>query len=359
MIIRYMSSEEIIIPEEFKKVIYEFINDIVNTFPEYKLLIQKWWKEDEESLLYIYNYCMKVYPERLFEILYQNVDLFSKEFNTEFLPGISFKYLWSCDITDRTRETIWKYLQLIVISLIGSIKDKNVFGETSKLLENINEDEFKQKLEETLDNMKSLFQEKKTDDINIPSSDDIQDHISTMMSGKIGSIAKEIAEETVNDFNIDMSDETLNPQDMFKKLFSEPDKLMNLVKNVGSKLDSKMKNGDIDQGELFKEASQMLNQMKSVPGMENIQDMISKLGGHKLNKNAMKSELEKKIKSNNIREKLRKKHETTKLSKTFHDAADELMNDKKKTDEELISLFSEDKKKNKKKKEKKLEKGEI
>ncbi len=354
-----MSSEEIIIPEEFKKVIYEFINDIVNTFPEYKLLIQKWWKEDEESLLYIYNYCMKVYPERLFEILYQNVDLFSKEFNTEFLPGISFKYLWSCDITDRTRETIWKYLQLIVISLIGSIKDKNVFGETSKLLENINEDEFKQKLEETLDNMKSLFQEKKTDDINIPSSDDIQDHISTMMSGKIGSIAKEIAEETVNDFNIDMSDETLNPQDMFKKLFSEPDKLMNLVKNVGSKLDSKMKNGDIDQGELFKEASQMLNQMKSVPGMENIQDMISKLGGHKLNKNAMKSELEKKIKSNNIREKLRKKHETTKLSKTFHDAADELMNDKKKSDEELISLFSEDKKKNKKKKEKKLEKEEI
>jgi hypothetical protein len=354
-----MSSEEIIIPEEFKKVIYEFINDIVNTFPEYKLLIQKWWKEDEESLLYIYNYCMKVYPERLFEILYQNVDLFSKEFNTEFLPGISFKYLWSCDITDRTRETIWKYLQLIVISLIGSIKDKNVFGETSKLLENINEDEFKQKLEETLDNMKSLFQEKKTDDINIPSSDDIQDHISTMMSGKIGSIAKEIAEETVNDFNIDMSDETLNPQDMFKKLFSEPDKLMNLVKNVGSKLDSKMKNGDIDQGELFKEASQMLNQMKSVPGMENIQDMISKLGGHKLNKNAMKSELEKKIKSNNIREKLRRKHETTKLSKTFHDAADELMNDKKKTDEELISLFSEDKKKNKKKKEKKLEKEEI
>jgi hypothetical protein len=236
-----MSLEEIIIPEEFKKVIYEFINDIINTFPEYKLLIHKWWKEDEESMKYIYNYCMKVYPERLFEILYQNVELFTKEYNTEFLPGISFKYLWSCDITDRTRETIWKYLQLIVISLIGSIKDKNVFGETSKLLENINEDEFKEKLEETLDNMKSLFQEKKTDDTNIPSPNDIQDHLSTMMNGTLGSIAKEIAEETVNDFNIDIHDESLNPQDMFKQLFSEPDKLMNLVKNVGSKLDSKMK----------------------------------------------------------------------------------------------------------------------
>jgi hypothetical protein len=354
MIIKYMSVEESTIPGEFKKVIYEFINDIMNTFPEYKLLIQKWWKDDDESMKYIYNYCMKVYPERLFEILYQNVELFTKEYNTEFLPGISFKYLWACDITDRTRETIWKYLQLIVISLIGSIKDKNIFGETSKLLENINEDEFKQKLEETLDNMKSLFQEKKTDDTTIPSPDDIQDHLFTMMNGNLGSIAKEIAEETVNDFNIDIHDESINPQDMFKKLFSEPDKLMNLVKNVGSKLDSKMKNGDINQGELFKEATQMLNQMKSVPGMENIQDMISKFGGgQKINKNAMKSELEKRIKSNNIREKLRKKHQENKLSKELNEVADEFMND-----DEIISMFSEDKKKNKKKKEKKLEKQE-
>jgi len=333
-----MSLEETTIPEEFKKVIHEFINDIIITFPEYKLLIQKWWKEDEDSMVYIYNYCIKVYPERLFEILYQNVELFSKEYNTEFLPGISFKYLWSCDITDRTRETIWKYLQLIVISLIGSIKDKNVFGETSKLLENINEEEFKQKLEETLDNMKSLFQEKKKDDTNVPSPNDIQDHLFTMMNGKLGSIAKEIAEETVNDFNIDMNDEMLNPQDMFKKLFSEPDKLMNLVKNVGSKLDSKMKNGDIDQSELFKEASQMLSQMKSVPGMENIQEMISSLGGNRINQNVMKSKIDKKknIKENN------------KLPKSFHDAADELMKD-----EALISMFSEDKKKNNKKKKEK------
>ena len=35
-----MSLEEIIIPEEFKKVIYEFINDIINTFPEYRKNMQ-------------------------------------------------------------------------------------------------------------------------------------------------------------------------------------------------------------------------------------------------------------------------------------------------------------------------------
>jgi hypothetical protein len=185
--------------------------------------------------------------------------LFSNEnnYNTDFLPGISFKYLWSCNITDKTRETIWKYLQLILISLIGSIKDKTLFGDTSKLLESIDEEEFKNKLEETLDNMKTLFEkndsENNSKEFNIPSSDDIHSHMHTMLNGKLGDLAREIAEETVNDFNLDMTDETTDPQELFKKLFSEPDKLMNLVKTVGSKLDNKMKSGEMNQSELMTE----------------------------------------------------------------------------------------------------------
>ncbi len=153
------------IPEEFIKIIKEFIHDILHTFPEYKLLIDKWWKLEnneptQETIEYIFNYCIQTYPLRFSEILYQNTDLFSDEnnYNTEFLPGISFKYLWTFNITDKTRETIWKYLQLILISLIGSIKDKTLFGDTSKLLESMDEEEFKNKLEETLDNMKTLFE---------------------------------------------------------------------------------------------------------------------------------------------------------------------------------------------------------
>ena len=67
------------------------------------------------------------------------------EINTEFLPGISFKYLWQCDISDSTRETIWKYLQLILISIIGCVKNRDAFGDTAKLFQSINEDEFKGK----------------------------------------------------------------------------------------------------------------------------------------------------------------------------------------------------------------------
>jgi len=363
--------DSIKIPEEFTKIIKEFIHDILHTFPEYQLLIDKWWKKEnneptQESVEYIFNYCIRTYPARFSEILYQNVELFSNEnnYNTDFLPGISFKYLWSCNITDKTRETIWKYLQLILISLIGSIKDKTLFGDTSKLLESIDEEEFKNKLEETLDNMKTLFEnnESTSKEFNIPSSDDIHSHMHTMLNGKLGDLAREIAEETVNDFNLDMTDESTDPQELFKKLFSEPDKLMNLVKTVGSKLDSKMKSGEMNQSDLMTEASNMMNKMKSVPGMENIQEMISKMGlggkNSKINKNAMESEFNKRMKSNSLRERLKKKQEEQKMTKILQEAANEMNHSEINTptissDDEIVSLFSSKDNTEKKKKKKK------
>ena len=38
------------IPEEFKKVIGDFISDISNTFPEYLPIINRWWKTKEDTL---------------------------------------------------------------------------------------------------------------------------------------------------------------------------------------------------------------------------------------------------------------------------------------------------------------------
>ena len=393
---------------EFKKIIKEFIGDIQNTFPEYNGIIGQWWdlNAEDESVLYIYNYCMKVYPERLFEILYQNTELFSEDtnYNTEFLPGISFKYLWASNITDKTRETIWKYLQLVVISLIDTIKDKSIFGDTAKLLETIDNDEFKTKLEETLENIQTLFTkeecegETKDDSsntepkFNLPSPDDIQGHISGMLQGKLGDLAKEIAEETAGSMNFDMFDEMSEPKDIFKQLFSDPSKLMDLVKNVGSKLDTKIKSGEINQTDLFTEASEMMGKMKSIPGMDNIQDIISKMGlggkgqgskgqrgqgqgglegleglaelaglgqqngkskGTRVDQNAM----DQRLKNLNTREKMRKKLEERHMNKLMNEAAAEMLNSSAVhsspiADEELVSLFQENKKTDNPKKKK-------
>lgn len=302
-------SEERTIPEEFNKIIKDFVSDILITFPEYQPIIDKWWKpqdfsqiEDadarsqavcldaQQKMQSLFDHCVQVFPERFFDILYQKTEIFDadSQVNTEFLPGISFKYLWKCEISDKTRETIWKYLQMVLISIIGSVKDKTALGDTSKLFDAINEDEFKTKLEETLGNMQNIFEnmskeegctddESSTSGFNVPSADDIQGHLHGMMGGKLGDLAREIAEETAQDLNMDMEGVT-DVKDVFQKLFSNPGKLMGMVKNVSEKLDLKMKSGEINQNELMTEASEMLNKMKNMPGMGNIQEMLGKMG---------------------------------------------------------------------------------
>jgi len=380
-----MTQETTTIPEEFTKIMKDFISDILTTFPEYQPIISKWWSQgapdSEEKVRKLFNYCIKVYPERFFDILYQKPELFQEDssVNTEFLPGISFKYLWQCDISDKTRETMWKYLQMILICIVGCIRNKDAFGDTSKLFDAINEDEFKEKLEETLGNMQSIFENmaKNGNDngdgdsnsnggtdsgptLNAPSADDIQDHIHSMMGGKLGDLAREIAEETSQNLNMDM-DNVTDVKDIFQKLFSNPGKLMNLAKSVSEKLDTKMKSGDITENELMTEASEMLNKMKGMPGMGNIQDMLSKMGMNgmngipgmaglgknaKINVNAMQQNLEKTVKKEEFKEKMKKKMEKKAQEKKMEEINKIIQQTAQAssvpslTDEELISIFS-------------------
>ena len=42
---------------------------------------------------------------------------------------------------------------------------------------------------------------------------------------------------------------------------------MGLVKNIGSKLDAKIKSGEIKESEILQEASALMEKMKEMPGM--------------------------------------------------------------------------------------------
>ena len=149
------------IPEEFKKVMKDFYKDILNTFPEFKENLndeQIEFLEGKNNGDKLFEHCKNIYPERFFDILYKNVDIFiDDEINTEFLPNIDFKVVWDEDISDNTREVIWKYLQLVLFSVTSGMDSSESFGETAKLFEAINEDELKSKLEETMKSMNSMF----------------------------------------------------------------------------------------------------------------------------------------------------------------------------------------------------------
>ena len=145
-----MSAETHTFPSNFKSVVGDFINDLSTTFPEYSYLWLKWGKPDisDIELQYLYEYCMTVYPERFFDILNQNKDIFDVtcDINTVFLPNVDFKLLFHCkDITENTVNALWKYLQLMLFTVVGGVKDKANFGETMNIFEGIDPEELNEK----------------------------------------------------------------------------------------------------------------------------------------------------------------------------------------------------------------------
>ncbi len=378
-------------PDEFYTIINDFVTDIKYTFPEYTAIIDKWWrvseyleiedsqerenkvnKEKNKRTKLVYVHCTKVFPERFFDILYQNVEIFQEnsEVNTQFLPGIVFSHMWNSDISDKTKETIWKYLQLIVFSVIGSVNNPTQLGDTAKLFEAIDEEELKNKLKETMENMCNLFehnQDNETDETpeaeeeskgdkkpgssfspdNLPDVEELHNHINKLMDGKLGKLAMELAEETANDLDFDLEN-VKNPKDIFEKLFKNPTKFLKIISSVGSKLDSKIKSGELKESEIVSEGIDLLNKMKGVPGMKNMEQLFSQFGmgnmgkGAKFNMGAMKSQMSKNLQKAKMKEKLQAKNTyvNNNNSNNFTDKINEIQK-KIVTDEAIIEMFND------------------
>ena len=368
------------IPEGFEKIFVDFLNDINNTFPEYKEQTENMITIMTTNLMDLYEYCKKIYPERFFDILYQNNEMFdNEEVNTMFLPDLDFKLLMNDkDVSDKTKDTLWKYLQLILLSVIKDVSGGDSFGDTAKLFEAIDESELKEKLKETVDKMHEMFENSETSEDgekinldNLPNPEDIHSHVTGMMDGKLGSLAREIAEETAKDLNMDMEGAE-NVGDVFKKLFKNPGKLMGLVQNVGGKLDEKIKSGEINESELLQEAAEIVQKMKDIPGMGDMKDLLSKMGmpgggkNSKINMGAFQSHMDKQMKMAKMKERMKKKSQQKFDGKTYSDGVGmdktSLEEAQRKAEAAMDALLAEEemeaekkskkKKKNKKKKKK-------
>ena len=348
----FEEAQKEVIPEEFEKIINEFTFAFLEVCPEYNnnelnedLQAIMTGKNNDITLKSLYAYCGSVYPTNIFNIMGKNEEMFTmEECNTEFLPGIDFKNVWKNEeISNNTKETIWKYLQLILFTIVGNISDMDSFGESAKLFEMIDEDELKDKLQETFENMEKMFteaesaendNEKESADgstpssggvpnFNMPDVNNIHDHLKGLMGGKLGSLAVEIAEETAQELNLDENNAG-SVKDVFQSIMKNPKKLMGIANKIGSKLENKMKSGEIDEKELMKEAADMFNKMKNTPGMGDLEKMMRSMGGlgkkAKVNMNAMQQHFDRHAKveamkvraakaADERREKMRKEEE--------------------------------------------------
>jgi len=338
------------IPEKFPEVIRDFLADLSTTFPEYVYLWESLNPDDGSNINPLYQYCLTTYPERFFDILYQNEEIFLPDSttNTVFLPHVEFKMLFNAPgISDNTRQAIWKYLQLVLVTIMGNIKSPASFGDTAGLFEGIGEDELQNKLAETIKGLTDFFkgvskdgmpdmekafeemfdgfsqegtaegtadgQEENMGEGEIPSADDLHNHIKGLFDGKIGKLAKELADELSGDvMNMfdDGSGDATNTADIMKKMMRNPKKIMDLVKKIGSKLDDKMKDGSISQEEIMKEVSEMMTKMKGSGNGKEFESMMKGMmknmgmGGANLNMSKMNAMMSQQSHKDKMRAKL-------------------------------------------------------
>ena len=97
---------------------------------------------------------------------------------------------------------------------------------------------------------------------------------------------------------------------------------MSLVKDIGSKLDSKLKSGEIKESELMQEAADLMEKMKSMPGMKNMNKIFSKMGipmgkNQKMSASAMQARLNQNIKVSSQKERMLRKLEQRRSQKAM------------------------------------------
>ena len=235
-----------------------FIFDICKVFPEHKECINKNYSDilesneisiDENKTI---SEFLKNIDENSNDISNKNIDIFTEELF--LIKDISMKTIWYSDISGKTKENIWKYLQgFCVINISRNSNDK--INEVLKSIESNEKVTDKQtvkeikKIKKINENLKNSNTEDKNKDKN-----DIEDLVDNT---SIGNLAKEITE------NMGFKDGSEpDISDLMK-----PENMMNMFQTINTTLNDKINNKELDMNNLLGEASGLMNNNDMMKGM--------------------------------------------------------------------------------------------
>ena len=289
--------------QNIRSIVIDFTTDLSKVFPEYAFMWERWLTADDAEYEKLNQHFIAVFPDKFFDIMNSNSEIFNanSETNTMFLPDVDFKLLFNCEgVSENTKTAMWKYLQLILFTVVGSIKDASHFGDAMNLLESMDETDLQSKMQETIDGLGDFFKgfgqsdnqsdsqsESQSDNqsdsqsdesssssapFKLPKPEVLREHMRTLMDGKLGKLAKELTEEFTEDLKdvFSENDSSKSIKDLMAQIMKDPKKLMTIMKKITDKLQTKMKNGDISQDELMKEVSGLVEKFKEMGGGDDI-----------------------------------------------------------------------------------------
>jgi hypothetical protein len=199
----------------------------------------------------------------------------------QLMKGIDFKKIWrNDDLTEGSKENIWKYLQTLY--LIGSfvLKEHDEYAELMKQQNEIINNLFESMVYEKKIKADAERMNQADIEANKSSGFDLS-QLSELFDGDnvITQIALEIAKEVNLSGDLGgMGD----PFQLIQTLFSKDStKLQEIIAKVSQRLSSVLEEKDLTEEELVNQAKQMndkiLGKLKGIPGMPNIEELSQKL----------------------------------------------------------------------------------
>lgn len=257
---------------KFQVNLRQFLDNIIKNYPEQETQIKEYYKELEENPIKFLEEFYSNCKNKGSDIASKNEVIFSK--GVVVLGGIDFNSIWNDEkLDDDQRDNIWKYLHTLYILAYEYKNDRDISDFIKFLKEGEIDlekmDEQTRTMIDIIDRMLKGYDDK-TKNVDL-GEDEIEEDdgkplfdLPELMNGTIGKLAKEIAEE------IDPSSLNLeNPQELISELMSgnfdennDKSGIVNLVKNVTSKLQNKISSGEFSESQLFEEAKGMMEKLQ-------------------------------------------------------------------------------------------------
>ena len=248
-----------------------FVSDICKVFPEHKECIDK----NYSTILELTE--LSIDDNEIISEFLKNIDNNSNDISNKdskiftedlfLIKEISMKSIWDSDISEKTKENIWKYLQAFcVINISRNSNDK--INEVLKSIES-NEKVTDKKTVKEMKKLKKMNENLIKDEDNNNTDTGTNNDIENLVENTaIGNLAKEITESM--GFN-DNGEPDI--EDIMK-----PENMMNMFQTINTTLNEKINNKELDMSNLFGEASGLMNNNDIMKGMMGMISGMSNAG---------------------------------------------------------------------------------
>ena len=260
-------------------VFKSFTSDIIKVFPEYEVPLEQTYG----SLLKL-DTCIIEEQELLQEFLDRVNKLNKKITNKDdsmftddslILTNISFKEIWTTNISYKTKETIWKYLQTFCLLSLNHQSNKDLQEALSNLSEDKTIEITDKKVASDVKKIKKM-----TENIQEPIAEEVKEPVKEdnpfsqmeemMNSSEIGKIAQQVSESL--DIESMLGGDSDNPMEIFQKLMSG-DAMGKIMNSINTAVNQNVENGTINKDTMVNEAQNMYKGLGDNPMFKAMAEM--------------------------------------------------------------------------------------